>query len=70
LSTFVISEIVKSFNFFYTVLFQDYETANKIMETTKPVVQRHYARELKNLDLKLWNLKCVDIVMRENFHKE
>ena len=47
--------------FFLTVFIQDYEAANKIMETTKPVLQRHYARELKNFDLKLWNLKCVDI---------
>jgi len=39
------------------------------METTKPVLQRHYARELKDFDLKLWNLKCTDIIKRGNFHK-
>ena len=55
--------------FFLTVLFQDYEAANKIMETTKPVPQRHYARELKDFDLKLWNLKCADIIKQGNFHK-
>jgi len=55
--------------FFLTVLFQDYDAANKIMETTKPLLQRLYAREMKNFNLKLWNLKRVDIVKRGNFYK-
>lgn len=51
------------------VLFNDKETADKILRTTDPKEQQLLGREVKNFELALWELHARDIVYRGNYFK-
>lgn len=50
-------------------LFNDLETLNKIMAADMPRVQKNLGRQVKNFDLKIWNLHARAIVYEGNKHK-
>lgn len=50
-------------------LFNDHETAKKIMKTRDPKTQKLLGREVKGFDSKIWDLKKLEIVVQGNIYK-
>jgi ribA/ribD-fused uncharacterized protein len=51
------------------LMFNDYESAEKIMSTSSPRDQKHYGRGVKNFDKDHWETYCRDIVYDANVAK-
>ena len=51
------------------LLFNDIETADMIMQTKSPKIQKEYGRSVKNFDKNIWDDICYDIVYKANFAK-
>lgn len=51
------------------MIFGDTETAQKIMETDSPRIQKKLGRQVKNFNKDVWDSVCKDIVFRANFAK-
>lgn len=51
------------------ILFDDFETAKKIMDAEYPRDQKQLGREVKNFDKEIWEKVCRDIVFQGNLCK-
>ncbi len=51
------------------ILFNDEETANKILNTSKPREQKNLGRQVKNFDQKIWDEHKENIVYQGNYLK-
>ncbi|WP_205625221.1 NADAR family protein [Aquimarina atlantica] len=51
------------------LLFNDKNTANKILETSNSRKCKELGREVKNFNVKIWNSKCMEIVYNGNLLK-
>ncbi len=48
------------------LLFNDYESAEKIMNSHEPVIHKRVGRNVKNFNADIWNTVCEEIVKRGN----
>lgn len=51
------------------LMFNDFDTAKKIMATANPQKQKILGREVKNFNAELWNTYCRKIVFDANYAK-
>jgi hypothetical protein len=51
------------------IMFDDLDTADKILQSTEPKEQKALGREVKNFDAKAWDMEARDIVYVGNFNK-
>lgn len=51
------------------VLFNDWDTAKKTLQTKDPRMQKNLGRQVKNFDSDKWNEKCKEIVKKGNTAK-
>ena len=50
-------------------MFNDQETAKKILQEKDPRMQKGLGRSVRNFDKEIWNEKCRDIVRKGNIAK-
>ena len=51
------------------LMFNDFDAAKQIMETTSPMEQKHIGRGVKNFDKDVWEASCRKIVYDANYAK-
>ena len=55
--------------FFKALLFEDYESCEKIIKSKNPREQKKLGRKVKNFKPEIWDLAKFEIVKNINFHK-
>ena len=55
--------------FFKALLFEDYESCEKIIKSKDPREQKALGTKVKNFNLEIWDLAKFEIVKNINFHK-
>lgn len=51
------------------LVFRDYDTADRIMQTESPAEQKSLGRSVRNFNREVWDQHCMSIVIKGNYYK-